>query len=205
VIGKELNENIQAGTAHIEGPVSGRYVTTLTLDDELNNFRTPDKQLDALAGIADSVDGLLYILRSGQTVVGYVSFHAPDPYSRWSQHPKVLELGAIELSPKFRGKKLGIKLLQYAFSNPIMEERVAITTEYCWHWDLDNTGLDIWSYQKMLTRLFGSVGLKYTSTDDPDICEHVANVLMVRYGKNLSSDDVNLFESLLISGTRQYY
>jgi len=197
---KQMKKNGQAGIVHIEGPVTGQYIKKMQLDDELDNFRAPDKQLYALADIADSPDGFLYILRCEETIVGYVSFHAPDPFSRWSRHPKVLELGAIEISPKFRSRGLGVKLLRHAFTNPIMEERVVITTEYCWHWDLDNTGLDIWTYQKMLARLFRSVGLKYTATDDPDICEHVANVLMVRYGKNLKESDIQAFKDLLFEG-----
>lgn len=203
--GKEFHAqeiNAEAGSVYIEGPVTGTYLKGLKLDEELDNFRTPAKQHKALIAIADSPDGLLYIVRNNETVVGYVTFHDPDPCSRWSQHPKVLELGAIEISPKFRNNKLGIKLLKYAFCNPLMEEKVVITTEYCWHWDLDNTGLDIWSYQKMLAKVFGSVGLKYTNTDDPEICEHVANVLMVRYGKNLTDHDIEQFKKLLFTETK---
>lgn len=188
------------GSVFLEGPVRGSYVLKWDFDEQLDNFRAPRKQQKALAGIADSPDGLLYIIRSGDSIVGYVSFHNPDPCSRWCKHPKVLELGAIEISPAFRNNKLGIKLLQLAFSNPVMEKNVVITTEYCWHWDLDNTGLDVWSYQRMLAKVFGSVGLNYTQTDDPDICEHVANVLMVRYGKDLSPKEVEQFKSLLFSG-----
>jgi acetoin utilization protein AcuA len=38
--------------------------------------------------------------------------------------------------------------------------------------------------------------MERTPTDDPDIIEHPANVLMTRIGKNVSTSDVALFESL---------
>lgn len=193
---KREDISTKLGNVHIEGPVDGKYIISMNFDGGLNSFRIPEKQQKALAEIADSPDGIVYIIRSGQTIVGYVSFHEPDPFTRWSKHPKTLELGAIEISPKYRNNKLGVKLLKFAFSNPIMEEKVVITTEYCWHWDLENTGLDIWSYQKMLAKVFGAVGMVKFDTDDPDIREHAANVLMVRFGKNLTTHDIEQFKKL---------
>lgn len=188
------------GKVYIEGPVTGNYIKSLGFDHQLNNFRLPEKQQVAVAEIADAEDGMVYILRYKDIIIGYVTFHDPDPTSRWCKHPKVYELGAIEISPQFRNNKLSIKLLHTAFSNPVMEDKIVITTEYCWHWDLEKTGLDIWSYQRMLAKVFGSVGMTKVETDDPDICEHVANVLMVRYGKNISDDDKKEFKNLQFIG-----
>lgn len=184
------------GAVYIEGPVEGAYIKQLTMNQELKNFRSPEKQKKALIDIADSADGMVYIARFEEMIVGYVSFHAPDSFSRWSRHPGIIELGAIEISAAWRKYKLGKELLKKAFANPIMEDHILITLEYCWHWDVESSGLDLWNYQRMLTRLFGSVGLDRVTTNDPDILEHPANVLMARVGKNVSEDGLRDFEAL---------
>ncbi|MFZ5648798.1 MAG: N-acetyltransferase, partial [Bacillota bacterium] len=58
----------------------------------------------------------------------------------------------------------------------------------------------VWEYQKMLTKLFARVGLNKTTTDDPDIIEHPANVLMVRIGKNIPKTEILKFESMRFLG-----
>ncbi|OAT81766.1 GNAT family N-acetyltransferase [Desulfotomaculum copahuensis] len=186
-----------AGTVFLEGPVGKDDLEPLTLDPGLKNFRLPERQKVALQEIAALPEGMVFIARVEKLVAGYVTFHFPEKYSRWSKHPRVLELGAIEVSPDWREFKLARQLLQVAFANPVMEEYIVIAIEFCWHWDLKNTALDIWQYQKMLTRLFGSAGLKKVQTDDPDITEHMANVLMARYGSKVSPADVDLFKQML--------
>jgi acetoin utilization protein AcuA len=185
----------------IEGPVDADFLARLEMSRDLCIFREPHKQHKALIEIAASDDGLVYIARRGNLIMGYVTFHNPDKYSRWSRHPSILELGAIEVSPSCRHQKLGSKLLKCAFSNPLMEEKIVITIEFCWHWDLDNTGLDIWRYQKMLSKLFGSVGLVRVPTDDPEILEHIANVMMARIGSRVSEEDIKRFEEMKFCGT----
>lgn len=184
------------GIVCIEGPVRGYYLESLEFDENLNNFRIARKQKKCLCEIADSPDGLIYIARFCNTVVGYVTFHNPDPYTRWARHPLVLELGAIEISPLWRRYRLGRNMLRHAFSNPLMKSRIVVTMEYCWHWDLEGSGLTLWNYQKMLTRLFGTVGLQKVSTNDPEIMEHPANVLMACIGEGVPEEFVEQFDGI---------
>ncbi|MFZ5634349.1 MAG: GNAT family N-acetyltransferase [Bacillota bacterium] len=167
------------------------------MDKRLANFRMSDRQHEALCIISRSPEGIVYIARSNQEIVGYVVFHYPSQFSRWSKHPRVLELGAIEVSSKFKRLGLGTQLLKAAFSNPVMEEYIIITTEFFWHWDLKDSGLDVWNYQRMLTKLFGSVHFKKRRTDDPEILEHPANMLMVRVGTRVSETYIKSFEDML--------
>lgn len=190
------------GLIILEGPVRAAQMADLDLEDGLDNFRRSDKQKEALMEIADSPDGQVFIARHDQLVIAYISFHYPDQCSRWINHPCILELGAIEVSPNWRKLKLGLRLLELAIKNPIMDEHIVITIEYCWHWDLDATGLDVWSYQKMLARLFGSVGFERVYTDDPDILEHLCNVLMAKIGSKVTPDEVKLFRQLQFTGKR---
>lgn len=184
----------------VEGPVDPKILAQWEMAPDLNVFREPPKQHQALVEIASSDDGMVYIARLQNLIVGYVTFHDPDKYSRWSRHPGILELGAIEISPSHRNQKIGSKLMKKAFTNPLMEEKIVITIEFCWHWDLDNTGLDIWKYQKMLSKLFGSAGLERVNTDDPEILEHVANVMMARIGSKVSAKNIDLFEKMKYCG-----
>ncbi|MCL6609986.1 MAG: GNAT family N-acetyltransferase [Peptococcaceae bacterium] len=186
----------EKGPIVIEGPVTGEYVSGLEFDERLNNFRVARKQKDCLCEIADSPDGLLYIARHFNTIIGYVTFHDPDPLTRWVKHPKILELGAVEVSPSWRGQKIARHMLRLAFANPLMRERIVITMEYCWHWDLEGCGMNLWNYQKMLTSLFGSAGLMKVSTNDPEITEHPANVLMARIGEDVSQEMIDLFDMI---------
>ena len=50
-------------------------------------------------------------------VVGYVTYLYPDPLERWAEDriENMIELGAIEVIPSFRGTGSGKKLLEVSF------------------------------------------------------------------------------------------
>lgn len=185
------------GPVEIEGPVGEAYLHSLKMDKQLKNFRPADRQREALMEIANLNHGRVYIARHQNTIVGYTTLHRPSQYARWYRHPRVLELGCIEVSPSWRGCGLGKTLLAAAFSQPFIENFIIITTEYYWHWDIEASGLNVRSYQKMLTNLFGSVGFERRYTDDPEIMAHPANVLMVRFGSRVGREDLIAFKRLL--------
>lgn len=189
--------NTPSGPVIIEGPAVEGHLKALRMNKHLSNFRVPDRQHEALCIIAGSPEGLVYIARCDQEIVGYVAFHYPSQFSRWSKHPRVLELGAIEVSSGFKRYGLGTQLLKGAFNNHVMEEYIVITTEFFWHWDLKDSGLDVWNYQRMLTKLFGSVHFKKRRTDDPEILEHPANMLMARIGTKVTQPYAKSFEDML--------
>ncbi len=193
---KQIVHQTPKGVVYIEGPCPSAYLAKLEMNEKLTNFRPPDKQKEALMMIADLEQGMIYVARHDNEIVGYVTFHPPDDCSRWIKHPKVLELGGIEVSADWRRCKIAENILQVAFSNPVLENYIVITMEICWHWDTANTKLDLWAYQKTLTKLFGTVGMKRVPTDDPDIIEHPANVLLARYGSKVSTSDIVKFENM---------
>lgn len=184
------------GIVIIEGPVSQDYIDSLEINKGLNNFRKPTRQKEALSLIAGAPDGIVYIARHEQEIVGYVLFHSPNEYSRWARHPRLLELGAIEISRDWQKKRLSTAILKEAFTNLTLEDYLVFTTEFYWHWDLRNSGMGVWEYQSMLKHVFGSVGFKRRHTDDPEILEHQANMLMVRIGKNVSKNHIEMFNKL---------
>lgn len=191
---KEINT--PQGQVVIEGPAERDYLASLLIDPNLSNFRNPARQKEALMLVASAPEGMVYIARHGKTIIGYLSFHAPSPYTRWSRHPRILELGAIEVSIRWRRYGVASALLKEAFQNANLEEYIIIACEFQQHWDLQGTRMNAWNYQRMLTRLYGSVGFKKRRTDDPEILEHPANMLLVRFGRKVNSAYLKAFEEL---------
>ncbi|MBO9606519.1 MAG: GNAT family N-acetyltransferase [Paenibacillaceae bacterium] len=177
----------ERGKLVVEGPVPPERLAEWSMHEQLDAFRRPPEQLEALVEIAALPEGRIIAARDGDTIVGYVTFHYPDPYERWSQSgmDDLIELGAIEVADSYRSFGIGKKLLQLAFAGRQMENVIVYTTEYYWHWDLRGSGLSVWEYRAMMERLMKSVDMVWYATDDPEICSHPANCLMVRVGEDV--------------------
>lgn len=192
------------GELVVEGPVTAEELEQLTMDEGLRTFRPPKRQKEALVEISQIPNGRIVIARIDSTIMGYVTYHPPDSFERWALGPpELLELGAIEVSPKVRGLGVGKKLLEVTFADPTMENYIVIATEYYWHWDLEKTGLRVMEYRELMDRLMSSAGLYVTETDDEEICSHPANMLAVRYGKNLSQATIDKFKSILFLNKKE--
>jgi len=185
------------GPVIFEGPVTSEYLDSLEINRELNNFRHPRRQQEALSLVASNPEGIVYIARSGPEIIGYILFHYPNQFSRWARHPRVMELGAIEISREWQQMSIAKELILEAFTNPILDDFILLTTEFYWHWDLKTTGLSVWEFQNMLKHIYGSVGFKRRHTDDPEILEHPSNMLLVRIGKNVSRSHTEMFDELI--------
>src|SRR5690554_2145163 len=92
------------GDVIIEGPVSPEVLAKLNFHEDLTSFRQAKQQHKALVEIAGLPEGRIIIARHLDTVVGYVTYLYPDPLERWSEGnmENLIELGAIEVIPKFR-------------------------------------------------------------------------------------------------------
>lgn len=186
------------GTLLICGTTSSQVLQNLNMDFRLRAFRPARKQKEALIGISRLAAGKVISAQLDGELVGYVTFHPPDEFERWSQGPgQVLELGAIEVSPVVRKYGVAKNMLEVAFADPAMEDFIVLSTEYYWHWDLDGTGTHIWEYREIMRRLMEHVNLIQKDTDEEEITSHPANMLMVRYGKNLNESTIREFERLL--------
>jgi acetoin utilization protein AcuA len=186
------------GALVIEGPISSEQLRSYHFHEGLVAFRPSSQQHKALIEIADLPEGRIIIAHHNETIVGYATFLHPDPLERWSEMKMddLIELGAIEVISSFRGASVGKNLLRLSMMDDAMENYIIITTEYYWHWDLKGTGLDVWDYRKMMEKMMTAGGLSYFSTDDPEICSHPANCLMVRIGKNVPSKSIEKFDQL---------
>ncbi|WP_108671313.1 GNAT family N-acetyltransferase [Peribacillus acanthi] len=186
------------GTLIIEGPVPAEKIKNYEFHKDLVAFRPPAQQHKALIDIAALPEGRILIARHLDTIVGYVTYLYPDPLERWSEGKMedLIELGAIEVIPQFRGCAVGKNLLIVSMMDDAMEDFIVITTEYYWHWDLKGTGLNVWDYRKIMEKMMNAGGLEYYATDDPEISSHPANCLMARIGKRIPQESVQKFDRL---------
>ncbi|MFC7684348.1 GNAT family N-acetyltransferase [Ureibacillus sp. GCM10028918] len=194
------------GPVTIEGPVPSELLEKYSFHEDLVSFRPSMQQKKALVEIAKLEEGRIIIIRNDETVLGYVTYLYPDPLERWSedQIENMIELGAIEVIPSYRGCGVGKKLLYVSFMDDAMEDYLVITTEYYWHWDLKGTGLNVWDYRKMMERLMKNVNFEYYATDDPEITSHPANCLMARVGKRVNNETMERFDRLRFKNRFMY-
>ncbi|WP_432358060.1 GNAT family N-acetyltransferase [Sporosarcina sp. UB5] len=186
------------GSLVIEGPIPGKELATFEFHEHLVAFRPPEQQHKALIEIADLPEGRIIIVSDNNQIVGYVTYLYPDPLERWSKGKmkNLIELGAIEVIPKYRGGGVGKALLELSMMDDAMEDYIIITTEYYWHWDLKGTKLNVWEYRKVMEKMMNAGGLEYYATDDPEISSHPANCLMARIGKRVDKESIQQFDSL---------
>lgn len=182
----------------IEGPVPPEQLSELTMHPDLNAFRRPAEQHEALVEIAGLPEGRIIIARDRNMIVGYVTFHYPDEQERWSEGnmEDLIELGAIEVANDYRSLGLGQQMIKTAFEDDQLEHYIVFTTEYYWHWDLKGSGLNVWEYRKMMERLMKIVDMEWYATDDPEICSHPANCLMVKIGRYVPLSSQEQFDRI---------
>jgi acetoin utilization protein AcuA len=186
------------GNIIIEGPISAEKLAGYEFHKNLVAFRQPAQQHKALIEIASLPEGRIIIARHNHEIVGYVTYLYPDPLERWSEGKMedLIELGAIEVIPGFRGASVGKNLLRVSMMDDAMEDYITITTEYYWHWDLKGTGLNVWEYRKVMEKMMNAGGLEWYATDDPEISSHPANCLMARIGKRVNPESIQKFDQL---------
>lgn len=186
------------GTLIVEGPMSPEQLEQFEFDAGLIAFRPPAKQHEAIIEIASLPEGRIIIARIEKKIIGYVTFLYPDPLERWSEGnmEELIELGAIEVSSHYRGIGVGKALLTVSMMDDAMEDYIVFTTEYYWHWDLKGTGLNVWEYRNIMGKMMNIGNLEWYATDDPEICSHPANCLMVRFGKRINSESIQKFDEL---------
>ncbi len=185
------------GIVVVEGPVTAERIRQFSICDGLSKFRRPREQHLALMDIANLPEGLVYIAHQSETIVGYITFHYPE-FERWAQSGMLclLELGAIEVSRNWRGSKIAAALVQIPFDTAVMNDKIIISLECYWFWDLQGSNLTVYEYRKLMERLMGKGGFETKLTDDPDICSHPANLLSVRVGNRVTEKDRQKFESV---------
>ncbi|MDW7649978.1 MAG: N-acetyltransferase [Bacillota bacterium] len=185
------------GVVTVEGPVSASRIQQFAFCEGLCKFRQPSEQHLALMDISNLPEGLVYIATCKDTIVGYITFHYPE-FERWAQSgmPCLLELGAIEVSREWRGTGISSELVLVPFQTDMMEDKIIVSMECYWFWDLQGTNLTPYEYRRLMENLLAKSNFQTKLTDDPDICSHPANLLSVRIGSRVPENICNQFEGL---------
>lgn len=167
---------------------SAQSLESLNASSALDMFRQPHKQHAALVDIAqDAATDPLCCVTMAQdtdTLVGYASFHPPTDVETWGDDEtgQLVELGAVEVDPRYRGQRLAQRLLEASFAGGRFDHTVVFATMYVWHYDLKRTAMTPYQYKRMLERLYRGIGMEPYRTSDPEIRADPANQLMARVG-----------------------
>jgi acetoin utilization protein AcuA len=201
---KQLNQNDLV--LSIIGPISTSELRNYEFHEKLTSFRPSKEQYQALISISELPEARIIIALDGNMIISYVTFLYPDPMERWSEAnlEDLLELGAIEVAQPYRHLGLGKLMLQVAFMDNAMEDYIVITTEYYWHWDLEGTSLTVLEYRQVMEKMMESAGLTWYATDDPEICSHPANCLMVRIGNRVPVESIEAFDKMRFKNRFMY-
>jgi acetoin utilization protein AcuA len=134
-------------------------------------------------------------------IVGYIECSYPDKIEGWRDNADGLcyELGAIEVSRRWRQKGIGQAMVAAITEDAFIETKVFFLTGYSWHWDTDQTDLSVYAYRNMLVRLFRPFGFRVYLTTNPEITMSSANVLMARIGKHITPPQIERFQKMLFT------
>ncbi len=120
------------GTLIVEGPVPTHKLENYKFHEDLTAFRPAPQQYKAVIDISKLPEARIIVARLDDLIIGYVTYLYPDPLERWSQGnmENLIELGAVEVIPAFRGYSVGKTMLQVSMMDDNMEDYIIITTEY---------------------------------------------------------------------------
>ncbi len=168
----------------------------------LKMFRPPQRQHEALLRLLEEEKGLVSAAFAEGWTVAYAAFQLPDPFECWSKDPsgKIWELGAVEVSPQWRGRGLAVQLLKGSFETGFFEDKVVVAQLLSWHYDTKGTGLSPFAYRDMLIKLYGKFGFREWRTEEADIAGYVENALVARMGSRASEVTIECFHKLRRSG-----
>lgn len=161
----------------------------------LNRFREPEKQQQVLYGVL-SPEVTMCLAVTDQLIIGYTIVLWPEEEERWTKLDFIRVLGVIEIAPAYRGKGLAKQLIQRVVSPAQYDDKIIVSLEYYWHWDLELTKGDAKQYQMMLKSMLSWSGFEEYSTDEPDIAGYPYNFMMARIGKDVTNEKLHQFMKL---------
>ena len=187
-----------AGAARVEVCLGADALAALEPHPDIDMFRPAAKQHLALVGIARDPQSCVSVGVDGVRMVAYAAFHPPSDVESWGDDRtgRIIELGAVEVTPPYRGQRLAQRLLAASFEGERFEDTVVFATMYVWHYDLKRTGLNDFAYKRLLERLYRSAGFVPFNTADAEVRSSAANQLMARIGSHADPAVVEEFHRL---------
>ncbi len=186
-------------TIHLNCPPG--FFADLSLDSGLGHFAHYSsiiQKLDVFEKISSSRDGRVALATTeSRAVVAYAACWYPDKTERWRKLGDLMyEMGAIEVSRNFRHMGIAQSIIDLILEDDFFEEKIAYMNGYCWHWDIDGSGLTIAQYRDMMLKLLKRHGFKEHYTNEPNVALREENIFMARIGGRVSSEDQKRFRNL---------
>lgn len=178
----ELSEDVSldAGIGNF-----GEYASII---QNIDTFRSVGERKDGRVALALEGDGL---------IVGYVTCGRPDLAERWSKLGGLMyEMEAIEVSRNFRRQGIGRRMIETVLCDDFFEDKIAYISSFCWHWDLQGSGLTSEAYRNMMVRLMESHGFREYYSNEPNLAIKKENIFMARIGSRVSANDRKRFRNL---------
>jgi acetoin utilization protein AcuA len=177
------------------------FFCNLKLDSGLGSFAHYSsiiRKLEALEQVASQPDGRVVLaIGDRDAVVGYAACWYPEAGDRWSKLNKLMyEMGAIEVSRNYRRLRIAETIVQSLLKDELFEKKIAYLNGYCWHWDLEGTGLTMFQYRQMMLNFLKKFGFQEYYTNEPNIALRQENVFMARVGSKVSEYDRMRFRNL---------
>lgn len=196
-----LCETTEEGTLSIIPRCPPEKFPELVLDKGIGNFshyRSIIQKLDVFQKIARAEGGRVAVaLIRDHVLVGYSACWYPPEGERWSKLGKLMyEMGAIEVSRKYRYLKIARRLVSALMYDDFFEDKIAYMNGFSWHWDLDGAGLTMSRYRRMIMGLLRQHGFKEVYTNEPNIALREENFFMARIGSRVSDEDRARFRNL---------
>lgn len=175
------------GAVHLRDRCPRSLIERMHVAEGMQAFsRSAEREAAMLRRIAERPENNLVIAHTAEgEIVGEVTL-APGE-GRWLGLDSLYE-AAIEIAPGWRGAGLAETLLRFTFEPEFAERLIVIAQGISWHWDLEGTGMDAWTYREQIIKLFATAGFEVFPTDDPEILSGEANVLLARVGKEAPHD-----------------
>lgn len=189
----------------LQGPVflhpfcPSSVIEGLQADEGLRMLaRRPEREYQLLLDLARRPGNVLALAYTPDNViVGQVTL-APT-CGWWQGLPNTYEI-AIEVSSFWRRLGLARQLLRVALDLATLEHLILLATGFVWHWDLVGLDLHPFRYRALVAHLFASHAFVEYLTEEPNVCDDRANILLARIGSQVDRQLVNQFLSRLVNG-----
>lgn len=191
-----MNSKNKTVSVTADRPLVGKLLQKYRFHDGLGQFRLPSEQQLAMLNAFQTMDVNLALAYTEELIVGYALILSPEPYERWVKMKEIRVLGVVEVAPPYRNQQAASSLLTALIDEGDYEKNILISLEYRWHWDLDSVNGDSSLYKKLLQKLLMKGGFEEVWTNEPDIMNYHDNFMMVRFGRDVSSEIVKRFLEL---------
>ncbi len=179
-----------AGPIYLRERCPATFVEQLRPDEGLHAFaRTPEREHGLLLKIASSAKSELALAYTGTgAIVGQITLAEAES---WWQEAGVCREVAIEISAGWR--KLGVarSLIELVGAREDLEGWILLAMGFSWHWETEQLGLHNTRY------LLAPYGFVEYLTNEPNLRDDPANILLARIGKRVEQTALNQFYACL--------